>query len=295
MSAIEKPAVNNSAQDIALRVSEMAALPQVVYKIIELTGSTLTAAQEIERTISIDPGFTTKILMLANSAYYALPRKMSSVSEAVTFLGFKTVRQMAMTVGIFDVFIGKSDTGSLRRRTWWRHSVDSAVCAQAIALEVGDMAADEAYACGLLHDIGKSLLDRYGEKDYDDVQGLIEAGMDPLRAETKVYGCDHTELGATVATTWGLSDTLAVCIELHHAGGGGEHSRYVAATCLANEIAHAIVAGKSAPTEQDKECECEPEFSVWAVESLDLDINELASIYGRCKDAVTKGASMGAV
>src|SRR5438046_9985884 len=104
MAALPNDQKSAIVQAILSRVSEIAALPQVVYKIIELTGTTMTAVQEIDNAISIDPGFSSKVLMLANSAYYALPRKLTSIREAATFLGFKTIRQLAMTLGTLDMF-----------------------------------------------------------------------------------------------------------------------------------------------------------------------------------------------
>lgn len=289
MAALPNEEKNAVVQAILSRVSEIAALPQVVYKIIELTGTTMTAVQEIDNAISIDPGFSSKVLMLANSAYYALPRKLTSIREAATFLGFKTIRQLAMTVGVFDMFVGKTDAGSLRRRTWWRHSVDTAVCAQAIARLVRTVSPDEAYSCGLLHDIGRPLLDRYGNGNYGDVELLCANGVHELAAEEQVYGCNHVEVGAAAAESWRFPPTLCECVAYHHSPPDGEIPLHAAITCLANEIAHAIVAGR---TRQSEEA-LGGGFSAWATDTLSFDATKTDEAFGICKEAISNGSARG--
>ena len=105
------------------RMRDLAVLPHVVYKVLEISGNSDSSTAEVERTIVVDPGFSSKLLTVANSAYYALPRKVTSIREAILFLGFKSIRQIAMTVGVYDMFIGKTDAESMRRRTWWWASI----------------------------------------------------------------------------------------------------------------------------------------------------------------------------
>ncbi len=105
---------------ILSQCGDVAVLPQVVFKIMEMTGDDSSSAHALERAIVVDPGFSIKLLAQANSAYYSLPKKVTSIKEAIMFVGFKSVRQLAMAVGVFDMFVGKTDKDSLRRRGWWR-------------------------------------------------------------------------------------------------------------------------------------------------------------------------------
>jgi HD-like signal output (HDOD) protein len=148
MSALPTGHTNPAIEKVISRTREVAVLPQVVYKIMEMTASTDSSASLLEKAIVIDPGFSAKILTQANSAYYALPRKVTSIKEAVAFLGFRSVRQLAMAVGVFDLFVGKTDRESMRRRGWWRHSLDTAVCCRLVATKLGLRNADEAYTVG---------------------------------------------------------------------------------------------------------------------------------------------------
>lgn len=275
-----KPTLNQ----IMVRVGEIAAMPQVVYKIIELTGTTSTAAKAIDDAISIDPGFSSKVLILANSAFYALPRRVTSIREAATFMGFKTIRQLAMTVGVFDMFVGKTDAGSMRRRTWWRHSVDTAVCAKTIGAYVSNIEPEDAYTCGLLHDVGKSLLDRYAEGNYEQVEQFISAGVDNLIAERAVFGCTHSELGGAATRHWKLPAMIVEGVEHHHGPATGAYKEHVAVTCLASEFAHMILDSNK---NENEESTIVDRVSSWATEILGFDNAQVEHAFQSCKDSIS--------
>lgn len=209
MSAAPQFAGNDRTQELLARIGEIAVLPHVVYKVLELSGSDDTSAIEIERAIQIDPGFASRVLTLANSAHFALPKKVSSIKDAIMFCGLKTVRELAMTVGAYDLFMGKQDKSSMRRRTWWRHSLDTAVCCKWLAARTRCVPIEEAYTCGLLHLIGKILLDRFGGEDYDEVDRLIEGGFKEPDAELNVFGSNHVLLAVAATQMWGFPPVLS--------------------------------------------------------------------------------------
>jgi HD-like signal output (HDOD) protein len=208
MAAVPQPQPLNSRDEILSRVNEIAVLPHVVYKILEISGSSDAPAAELERAIVVDPGFSAKLLAHANCAFYGLPKRVTSIKEAVMFLGFKAIRQMAMTVGIFDLFAGKTDRESLRRREWWRNSIDAAVVSKWLASETRLASPDEVFTIGLLHLIGKTVLDRSQSGAYDEVESLVEGGLSVLAAERQVFGCDHIDIAMGAARRWGLPNVI---------------------------------------------------------------------------------------
>lgn len=212
MSAVPNASEVSPLQHLVARIDQLAVLPHVVFKVLELSGNMDAPSSELERAIIVDPGFSSKLLTMANSSYYGLPRKVTSIKEALVFLGFRQVRNLAMTVGVFDLFVGKTDKESLRRREWWRTSVDAAVGCKYAAFMLRTGMPDDAYTCGLLHLIGKTLLDRTGDRDYDLVIQLTEKGLDVRDAERKVYGCDHIEVAVAAADKWGLPEVLVTAL-----------------------------------------------------------------------------------
>lgn len=252
------------------RVSEMAVLPHVIFKVLEISNQDEAPASAMESAITIDPGFTAKVLTLANSATYGLPRNVNSAKEAIMFLGLKTVRSIAMTVGIFDLFAGKNDVESLRRRSWWRHSVDSAVCAKWVAGTHKCPVPEEAYTCGLLHNIGKTLLDKFGTQDYADVSQLVALGVDELQAEDQVYGCHHTDVAVSIAKKWGFPESLQYGLDYRAEPEFGNPTAWLRA-CVALSSSLSVVARKGA----DPERFMLPDWALQALGKSDRDVNDL--------------------
>ncbi len=265
-------------QSIVQKVKDLAVLPQVVHQIIHLTSNPNANVKDLERLISIDQGMSTRVLNTVNSAYYGFSRKIASVKDAVVLLGFKTVRNLAMTVSVFDMFVGKTDRQNLRRGKWWRHSIDTALCARLIASQVNGVSPDEAYTAGLLHDIGKPLLDRYSGTPYEQVEDLMAQGVPELEAERRVFGCDHTEVGRAVSLHWGFPEKLVEAIGEHHVEslGGWQDSGLVAVVTLANHLSHTL-------RQPDAPDEWWFYLPSWLTETLRLNPQQLQSLYLGCE------------
>ena len=230
--------------------SDLAALPQVVMRVMDLTNNPKATAQDLEKIIALDQALAARILTLANSSYYGLPRRVSTLREAVVFLGFKTLRNLAMTITTFNLFLGRSDTPALARRALWRHSVDAAQCARVI---VGllppatreTVGADQAYSCGLLHDVGKMALDQSRHALFVAITQISSAHhVRYSRIESEVLAFTHGQIGAGLATRWNLPPMLCEAIAYHHTPRAAEINPKLTATiCLANEIAHFLEEG----------------------------------------------------
>jgi putative nucleotidyltransferase with HDIG domain len=282
MSAQTKGARWDAAKAVLSRVSDIAVLPHVVYRIVEAGAG--MQDEDIEMLVAIDPGFASKVLMLANSVHYNRPAPVVSIHEATALLGAGRLRELARTISAFDLFVGKADDSSLRRRTWWRHALDTARCAEGSA-EILGVDSGEAYTCGLLHDAGKPLLEKYGIGNYAAVESLVAEGHDHIEAECKVYGCSHADVGLFAAQLWRFPQKLADSIGYHHFPPKGIVPPLVAATCLANECAHQLVSGRSGASFQ---------FSHWAIEALSLGESEIDQMTAASKRAIAVGSSLSA-
>lgn len=254
---------------IATQVTDIAVMPQVVYKILETISETDISTGEMERTISVDPGFSMKVLKMANSAMFALPRPVTSVREAVAFLGTNGVREIAVAAGVFDMFLGKTDAESMRRRAWWRHSLDSAVCARHIGRRFpGRVNVEEAYTCALLHLVGKTLMDRIDPENYALVCSNTQAGSSDTESELAIFGCTHVEVAQAVTRNWGLPDDVVQGLDyINPPHGGVDKPMNPAVVAVSHLMAKHAISGLSI-NDQTKLYEAYPQ---WALESLDLD------------------------
>jgi putative nucleotidyltransferase with HDIG domain len=243
----EVPRYMPSIDEILFEAGELAALPQVILKLIDLTADPKVSATDVERVIQSDQGTTARVLTLANSSYYGLPRRISSVREAVVFLGFKTVRSLAMTVSAFNMFLGRSDQASLTRRDLWRHSLNTALCTKIVCSKLTKhdsnlVESQEAFTAGLLHDVGKMALDIAMSKQY--AAALSEAKKANKRfheVEADFLPYTHSLIGKTMADRWSLPEVLCDAILNHHSPMAAQVNPHMAAVIgMANEIAHGV-------------------------------------------------------
>jgi putative nucleotidyltransferase with HDIG domain len=215
--AEKNPSVLARVEDIVGSSPEVSSLPQVVAKILDLSSDATSSAADIEKVISVDPGFCARLLRVANSAYFGLPRKVTSIKEAVVLLGVRSIRNLALTVSCYNVFIGRTDADSLLRRELWRHSVLCALCSRSLASFGSTCPREEGFVAGLLHDIGKCVaLSAVREEALAAIERQRAEGIPSFTAERAEMGFDHTEIGARLAEKWGLPAILVSAIEHHH-------------------------------------------------------------------------------
>jgi HD-like signal output (HDOD) protein len=244
MTTTAKPALVTIEQLVA-EASDLAALPQVVMRVIDMTIDPKTTATDVERVVGTDQALAGRILALANSSYYGLPRRISSLREAVVFLGFKAIRNLAMAVTTFNLFVGKSDAPSLARRELWRHAMDTAQCARIVGtmLHPSDreaFATDEAFTCGLLHDVGKLVLDRSRHALFVTISETARTHKTRFHViEAQALPWSHSQLGMTLAARWNLPLPVCETIGFHHTPRAAQaNPRLTATVALANELAH---------------------------------------------------------
>ncbi|MFY9399304.1 MAG: HDOD domain-containing protein [Desulfomonilia bacterium] len=173
-----------------------------------------TVAQEIKK----DQVLTAKVLRMCNSSYMGLSRKIASIDHAVVHLGSKLLLQIAMTAQIENIYHFAEGGYSLCRGGMFYHALATARLCKALAAVQKRIDPDVAYTAGLLHDIGKVVLDQY----IAGVQPLfyrmlIEKKMDSCRAEREIMGIDHCTAGLMLARSWELPGELTSVIRSHHA------------------------------------------------------------------------------
>ncbi len=236
---------NAAIARVMSKSKDISVLPHVVFQIMEMTASDESSAGSLERAVVVDPGFSAKLLSQANSASLGLPKKVSSIREAIMFLGFRQVRSLAMTVGVFDMFVGKTDKESLRRRKWWRHSLDTAATARFLAGKLGACEAETAYTCGLLHLLGKTILCRYDSSKFEQVESLVSSGRIERDAERSVYGCDHVEILSAAGSAWGFPQSLQEGLDYDDEPAEDDPAKNLrAVVCLASLISGMAIDGK---------------------------------------------------
>lgn len=231
-------------KQIAREAQRLPPLPEVVNRVLSLTASPKASAQEVARIISTDQVMAGKVLCLANSAYYGLPRQISSVQQAVMVLGFGDLRQMLLAAGVHGLTQGSVSGYFMANGELWRHSMATAVAAGILAKRVG-LSQEEAFTAGLMHDIGKLILAKFLGARYEQIIQLTRGEHKSfIEGERQLFNTDHARVGGTVASAWNLPPQLARAISDHHTPlQAGEEGLLVCVTHIADGLSLSLGQG----------------------------------------------------
>jgi putative nucleotidyltransferase with HDIG domain len=203
--------------ELITKVDRLPEMPQVALRVSRLMEDPNTSANQLAELIRLDTNMTGQVLRLCNSASYGLPRKISTVREAVALMGFKSLKSLIYTVISFSALNHKVPGYSLGQGALWVNALTCAVYAKFLAEEHGYKDPEQAFTGGLLRDIGKLVLGEYVGVNYPDIEALaVQEQIDFVEAEEKVIGFNHTEVGTRVAEKWNLPERLVMAIRFHH-------------------------------------------------------------------------------
>ena len=199
------------------KVSELLAMPFSVARVIQLCNSPTTSATDLVQPIRADPALTSMILRRANSVVYGGREPCSSPQQAVVRIGIRETRNIAATFSVFEMFSTQTKSFGFNRFWFWLHSLAVAAAAQFLARRLKLGQPEDAFLAGLLHDIGKMVLDDFMNTEFQ--AAVAKAGVEsmPIRkAELAVFETDHAFVGGKVAEQWKLPDFVCSAISEHH-------------------------------------------------------------------------------
>ncbi|WP_418789963.1 HDOD domain-containing protein [Phosphitispora sp. TUW77] len=206
-----------SLDDVVQKVEELPALPHVTYRVLELTSKPDTSLNQLSDIITQDQVLTAKVLRMANSVYYGFARRIFGITEALLILGFSTVRNLVMAASVYNVMDREVQGYFLPKGELWKHSMSTALIGRSLSKKIGYEFPDQAFVAGLLHDIGKLILNTYMTQKFEDVISKVAAENIPfMLAEQQILGFDHAVIGSTVAEKWNLPFELVEAIANHH-------------------------------------------------------------------------------
>jgi HD-like signal output (HDOD) protein len=189
-------------------------LPLVASRLLEAVARMdAETTEEVARILALDPGLTARTLRLANSDCYGFPRKVGSVELAVLVLGPDTIRDLVLTASVVQTLA----PGDRSLANLWGHAMATGVAARELGERVRYRLLGEAYAAGLLHDIGAVLLRQQHPGRFEAAHALAQAQKLTMEeAERSLYGSDHSEVGGWLAEQWGLPAEIVEAISCHH-------------------------------------------------------------------------------
>ncbi|MBI5863851.1 MAG: HDOD domain-containing protein [Planctomycetes bacterium] len=213
--AAPPPAISLDAA--ARRVTDISTLPQVALRVMEVAQNPEAGAADLKAVVEGDPALSARVVRMVNSAAYGLRNAVTNLHQAISYLGFSQIRNLAMTASVSEIFRNDAAINTYSRRGLWKHLVSVGVCARLVARRCGEAAFEDAFLAGLLHDIGIVLADQHV---HDNFRYMLENALDPQKTlceiERTVLGFDHCMLGDRVAEAWRFPESARAAIRYHH-------------------------------------------------------------------------------
>lgn len=225
-------------ETVVNRINEVSTLPHIALKVMEVANNPDAGAADLRVIVESDPALSSRLLKCVNSAAYGLRNRVTSLQRAIGYLGFKQVRNLAVTASVSDTFKQSTTYGKYTRSGLWKHMVSVAVCARLIATRRKLSFFEEAFLAGLLHDFGIVLEDQYCQPQFAEVMQKVSQERTLPQVEMMVLGFDHCRLGARVAEGWKFPIEAIDTIRFHHMPQNyrGDHGKILACVDLANLI-----------------------------------------------------------
>lgn len=217
-------------------------MPEIISKANEVLSNDNAGFKEVGDVLETDQAMATRVLKLANSAYYGLAVPVSSVQQASALLGFQTLMELITVVSTSKMMGKKLQGYAIEAKEVWRHSLAVAIGAKIIAGKKFPDLVNDAFNAGLIHDSGMIILDDYVAKEQNTYKDMLDKGQTIQAAEQTIFGFDHGLLASEFFKKWKLPPSQTHAIRYHHspAHSGGDPLSYIlhAADKLANEEVH---------------------------------------------------------
>lgn len=198
------------------KLRDIPTLSVVVTRVMELVNNPKTSAPQIAEVLKKDQVLSAKVLRLVNSSFYNLSTEVTDVSRALGFLGFNTISVLVLGTSVFSSFEIKA-TPYFNVMEFWKHSLATAIAAELIGKKIKHPRPEDAFTCGLLHDVGKIALFKVSQ---DDLKAVVDKAnlenISFLEAETQLGLPGHTLLGERLAERWQLPLVIRKTIRYHH-------------------------------------------------------------------------------
>ena len=235
-----------TVEELVGNITGLTSFPDVAIRINEMVADENSGAAEIGALIEPDPALSAALLRIANSAAYSVGGTVSNVERAVTVVGLREVKDLAFGICVSETFNGIPND-LITVEDFWKHSLYCAAVSQTLGRKARVCYGESLFTAGLLHDIGQLVMfSQRPELSSEALALSLEEndGLSPYLSESKIFGFDHAQVGATLSKQWRLPDFLTDCIHSHHepfkksaSGSTGEPTDAVCVVHIANSIA----------------------------------------------------------
>ena len=200
-------------EQLIRKVGDLKVLPFVARKVLDTLSDDNLSFSDLANIIEKDQTIAVRVLKVSNSALYGLRQEVNSIQQALMILGLKTIRSLVLSLSTKSLY----KKFGMTEQKMWDHSVGTATAAKIISSRLGSEVGDIAFIGGLMHDLGKVIMNNETPEQFTEVMmRTYNEGISSIEAEEGIYGYNHAEIGGSVSEKWGFPPILKHIIELHH-------------------------------------------------------------------------------
>jgi putative nucleotidyltransferase with HDIG domain len=210
---------DSTLRSINARIESFPTLPAIVGKVMAVTANPESSAGDLMQVVLPDQSMCATILKVANSAFFGMPREVSTIERAVVVLGFQEIKNIVIGKAIFAAFPKMTRETRHNVGLFWEHTFTCGLAAKIIAEQLR-LSASELFIAGLIHDIGKLAMFLTFPDNYPLLKTATGISLqDMLGEEHRQFTISHDQVGLILAKKWLLPEQLAMAIGYHHAPG----------------------------------------------------------------------------
>jgi putative nucleotidyltransferase with HDIG domain len=225
-------------EEIVNLVDRIPPFPKVAEKVMAMLREPNVTARMLAETIQFDQAITANVLKICNAAHFGLPRKVSSLGEALVVIGHDLLKNVIVASSSSPFYKGSVSEGYyLEEGELWRHSVATAIMARLLVRHFPGVDAGTAFTAALLHDIGKRFLSSFVADEFKKIILLVHReSCCFVEAEKRLLGIDHAGLGAMILDKWTFPPAMVRAIKSHHEADALRQEPLTALVALSNAL-----------------------------------------------------------
>jgi HD-like signal output (HDOD) protein len=228
MLDVKPPDLRENIRKKLLNIGTLPSVPQIITEVSMMLDNDRTSAADLCKVISHDQGIVAKILAVANSPLYGLPRRVSTIEFAVIIIGFEHIKNILVALSLVEAFKTKN-TPDWNQNSYWAHSLLTATAAKRIADDLHYPKSGEVFTAGLLHDLGLVVLQRFLNPEFKNILKLKELDQTSyFNAEEATLGFTHQDIGEFLLERWNFPQYIGEAVLYHHKPSLAEKGRVLA-------------------------------------------------------------------
>lgn len=281
-------AQNPDMQKMLATIEDLPSIPETLMEILKVLDDPQSGATDLAEVVRLDAPLMSKVLRLANSPYYSQRGDLTDINRCISILGYRTVRQVAICITVATTVVSavSHSKGCMDYKELWRHSVVTGAVAKHLASLVGYPDPEEVFSAGLLHDMGKFVLELHSPQQYRQViASRHETGRSLCVEEEEAFGFNHAQVGSAFGQTWRFPPLLTQAFGQHHEQVMGQPNtpgeQVVALVALADYLANTLV-----PTRSDLGFDPKLVDSVLLHRNAGLEVREVEDNLDQIREAV---------